>query len=46
MDQKPQGVANFYFAINATFRLIRERLEEKALRRYWKELGENYFAPV
>lgn len=45
-DKKPLGAADFYFAINATFRFIRERMGDEALRRYWKELGENYFAPV
>ena len=46
VDTKPLGAADFYFAINATFRFIRERMGEETLRRYWTELGESYFAPV
>jgi len=34
-DSKPQGAADFYFAINATFRFIRRTLGEEALRAYW-----------
>jgi hypothetical protein len=45
-DDKPQGAADFYFAINATFRFIGRRLGEEGLRRYWKQLGEEYMAPV
>jgi hypothetical protein len=45
-DDKPQGAADFYFAINATFRFIGQRLGEAALRRYWAQLGEEYMAPV
>jgi len=45
-DTKPVGAADFYFAINATFRFIRENLGLKALHRYWTDLGESYFAPV
>lgn len=45
-DTKPVGAADFYFAINATFRFIRQRLGEEALLRYWRDLGRHYFAPV
>lgn len=45
-DTKPQGAADFYFAINATFRFIRQRLGEEGLRRYWQEMGRGYFRPV
>lgn len=45
-DTKAVGAADFYFAINATFRFILERLGEAGLRRYWSDLGSTYFAPV
>jgi len=45
-DLKPQGAADFYFAINATFRFIQSRLGVEGLRRYWTDLGRNYFTPV
>jgi hypothetical protein len=45
-DEKPQGAADFYFAINATFRFIEKRFGIAGLRRYWTELGHDYFAPV
>jgi hypothetical protein len=45
-DTKPQGAADFYFAINATFRFVKQRLGEEGLRRYWLDLGRNYFRPV
>lgn len=45
-DTKAVGAADFYFAINATFRFILERLGETGLRRYWNDLGATYFAPV
>lgn len=45
-DRKPQGAADFYFAINATFRFIQDRLGLAGLRRYWSDLGTKYFAPV
>jgi len=45
-DTKPVGAADFYFAINATFRFIHQRLGMDALQKYWSELGTNYFAPV
>jgi hypothetical protein len=45
-DTKPVGAADFYFAINATFRFIRQQLGLEGLRRYWTELGSGYFAPV
>lgn len=46
LDTKPVGAADFYFAINATFRFIRETLGESALRSYWENMGRDYFAPV
>lgn len=46
LDTKPQGAADFYFAINATFRfLLREKGREGWLR-YLRELGMSYFKPV
>jgi len=45
-DTKPQGALDFYLCINATFRFIHRRLGEDGLRRYWRDLGATYFAPV
>ncbi len=45
-DTKPAGAPDFYFAINATFRFILKRFGREGLRRYWTELGREYFAPV
>lgn len=45
-DRKPTGAADFYFAINATFRFILQKFGEEGLRQYWTELGARYFAPV
>jgi hypothetical protein len=46
VDTKPVGAADFYFAINATFRFLVGRLGPDELRRYWTELGSQYYAPV
>lgn len=45
-DNKPVGAADFYFAINATFRFIRKRLGTEGLRRYWTDMGSSYYQPV
>lgn len=45
-DTKPVGHADFYFAINATFRFILDRCGMEGLRRYWQEMGAQYAAPV
>jgi hypothetical protein len=45
-DTKPVGAADFYLAINATFRFILGRLGIEGLRRYWRDLGSRYYAPV
>ena len=45
-DRKPVGAADFYFAINATFRFILSRFGIEALRQYWTDLGSRYYAPV
>jgi hypothetical protein len=45
-DTKPGGAADFYTAINATFRFIFNRFGHDGLLRYWRELGTRYYAPV
>ena len=45
-DSKPVGAADFYFAINATFRFVLGKFGLEGLRQYWTELGRGYFAPV
>lgn len=45
-DTKPQGAADFYFAINATFRFLYERLGRKAWIAYLEHLARGYFRPV
>lgn len=45
-DTKPVGASDFYFASNATFRFIEQRLGMEGLRRYWQDLGTRYYAPV
>ena len=45
-DTKPVGAADFYFAINATFRFMLARFGADGLRKYWTDLGTRYFAPV
>ncbi len=45
-DGKPVGAADFYTAINATFRFIERRLGMEGLRRYWQDLGHHYYSPV
>lgn len=45
-DSKPVGAADFYFAINATFKFIETKLGSEGLHRYWRDLGERYYAPV
>lgn len=45
-DTKPQGSADFYYAINATFRFLIARLGAEGWRRYLTELGRGYFDPV
>ena len=45
-DRKPVGAADFYFAINATFRFVLKHFGMTGLRQYWTELGTRYFAPV
>lgn len=45
-DTKPQGSADFYFAINATFRFILKRTGHEGWRRYLEEMGRGYYEPV
>jgi hypothetical protein len=45
-DAKPQGAADFYFAINATFRFLRRHVGEAGFERWLTEMGRDYFAPV
>jgi hypothetical protein len=45
-DTKPVGAADFYFAINATYRFVLARFGPDGLRKYWTDLGARYFAPV
>jgi hypothetical protein len=45
-DTKPVGAADFYAAINATFRFIEKQFGIDGLRRYWTDLGQRYYAPV
>ena len=45
-DTKPQGSADFYYAINATFRFLIARLGLDGWRRYLTEMGRGYFDPV
>ncbi|WP_395749585.1 hypothetical protein [Prosthecobacter sp.] len=45
-DTKPHGHADFYFAINATFRFILRRFGLDTLRRYWTDMGTSYHKPV
>jgi hypothetical protein len=46
IDTKPQGSADFYYAINATFRFLLARLGRHGWRRYLTEMGRGYFEPV
>lgn len=45
-DTKLVGAADFYFAINATFRFVLNKFGIEGLRKYWTDLGARYFAPI
>lgn len=45
-DPKPQGAADFYLAINATFAHVLDRFGDEGLDAYWEELGRDYQRPV
>ena len=40
------AAADFYFAINATFRYIYQRYGREGLHAYWRALAREYFAEV
>lgn len=46
IDAKPQGAADFYFAINATFKYIHDTYGQETLKDYWSGLGKEYMSPV
>jgi hypothetical protein len=46
VDTKPQGSADFYYAVNATFRFLLQRLGPEGWQRYLEEMGRGYFEPV
>jgi hypothetical protein len=46
VDTKPQGSADFYYAVNATFRFLLQRLGVEGWQRYLEEMGRGYFEPV
>ena len=46
LDAKRIGSADFYFAINASFRFILKRFGMARLRQYWTDLGAKYMSPV
>jgi hypothetical protein len=45
-DKKPVGAADFYLAINATFRFVLNKFGVAGLHQYWTEIGTTYFSPV
>ena len=45
-DTKPVGHADFYFAVNATFRFILDRFGFDKLKDYWRDIGTTYYRPV
>jgi hypothetical protein len=45
-DTKPQGAADFYFVINATFSFMLRHLGEAGFIDWLTELGVGYYAPV
>jgi len=45
-DTKDIGAADFYFAINATYRFILNNFGMKGLREYWQDLADEYYKPV
>jgi hypothetical protein len=45
-DTKPEGAADFYFAIQATFRFILKATGEQGWIRYLQDMAKTYFHPV
>lgn len=46
LDTKPQGAADFYFGINATFRYLVLKYGRPGWVTYLADLGRSYYAPV
>jgi hypothetical protein len=40
------GAPDFFFAVNATFRHIRDHHGPEALQRYWEEMGREHYRAV
>ncbi len=45
-DTKPQGAADFYFGINATFRFVLARTGKDGWIAYIREMAREYYRPV
>jgi len=45
-DTKPQGAADFYFAINATFRFIADKLGPDGWVSWLRDMAADYYRPV
>jgi hypothetical protein len=45
-DTKPQGAADFYYAINATFRFLLQKFGRAGWVAYLEKMGRAYYAPV
>lgn len=45
-DTKPQGAADFYFGIDATFRFMLRQFGEAGFSDWLTEMGRDYFEPV
>lgn len=45
-DTKPQGAADFYFAINATFRFIADKLGQAGWADWLRDMATEYYRPV
>jgi len=45
-DTKPQGAADFYFVINATFRFLIQRVGLEGWYRYLDDMAGNYYRPA
>jgi len=45
-DTKPVGAADFYFAINATFRFIIAKLGEEGWMTWMRDMAREYYRPV
>jgi hypothetical protein len=45
-DTKPVGAADFYFAINATFRFLIDRLGMEGWQTWLRDMAREYYRPV